>query len=44
VQTTLGYSALRIGDFTSARQLAATGNTTDDSDFFYAEFVWRWFE
>ena len=24
--------------------LAATGNTTDDSDFFYAEFVWRWFE
>lgn len=44
VQATFGYSAFQLGEFTRTRQVAATGNTTDDSDFFYAEFVWRWFE
>lgn len=42
LQTTLGYSSFRHGNFTRARQRAATGNTTDDSDFFYVEWLWRW--
>jgi len=44
VQATLGYSSFLHGNFTQERQLAATSSTVDDSDFFYAEMVWRWFE
>ena len=44
VQANLGYSSFHHGDFTRARQLAASGDTANDSDFFYVELTWRLFE
>lgn len=44
VQANVGYSSFRLGEFTRKRQLASTGHSVDDSDFFYVELTWRLFE